>query len=449
VRSEGHSHLADLLRRRLADLGLVRVQGVSQRARIQPLIRADLRVEGTGRAGGVPKGARISSSADKQRAAKSDVERAVRLLRGESASFDEIRDLAERLKNARYFCYARRLFARARREPDAARQLQNKRLHLVQRQGPCTDRDIDLPAGERFSGALRLLDQGDLNAPDPSGETLGLAGATYKYQWKLSGRRGDLEESLRFYGRVAARGVEHDYGYTAINACFTLDVLAELERLGSPDVAGQRAQQARALREQITQAVPPMATQRSTELRRQWFTSRRWQRPASDRGGTTRRGTGCAKASPLTRPHGSAKARRASSLRSRSHRARTWPRVARRCGRCACWHKTRRRRCTRRRSARSGLALSGGGFRAFGVLARMAEFDMLRQVEVLSCVSGGSIVGAHYYLEVRRLPDEKQDGEIMREDYIEIVRRLEREFLAAIQTCAPGCSPPGLRTCAR
>jgi hypothetical protein len=41
---------------------------------------------------------------------------------------------------------------------------------------------------------------------------------------------GDLEESWRFYGRAAARGVEHDYGYTAINASFTLDVLAELER---------------------------------------------------------------------------------------------------------------------------------------------------------------------------------------------------------------------------
>ncbi len=52
-----------------------------------------------------------------------------------------------------------------------------------------------------------------------------------------------------------------------------------------------------------------------------------------------------------------------------------------------------------------GLALSGGGFRAslfhIGVLARLAELDMLRRVEVISCVSGGSIVGAHYYLELR------------------------------------------------
>ena len=54
-----------------------------------------------------------------------------------------------------------------------------------------------------------------------------------------------------------------------------------------------------------------------------------------------------------------------------------------------------------------GLALSGGGFRAslfhIGVLARLAEEDLLRQVHALSCVSGGSIIGAHYYLEVRKL----------------------------------------------
>jgi len=38
-----------------------------------------------------------------------------------------------------------------------------------------------------------------------------------------------------------------------------------------------------------------------------------------------------------------------------------------------------------------------------GVLARLADLDMLRHIEVLSCVSGGSIVGAYYYLELRHL----------------------------------------------
>src|SRR5690606_1350559 len=45
-------------------------------------------------------------------------------------------------------------------------------------------------------------------------------------------------------------------------------------------------------------------------------------------------------------------------------------------------------------SGKIGLGLSGGGFRAalyhIGVLAKMAEFDLLKDVEVISCVSGGS-----------------------------------------------------------
>lgn len=49
---------------------------------------------------------------------------------------------------------------------------------------------------------------------------------------------------------------------------------------------------------------------------------------------------------------------------------------------------------------RLGLALSGGGFRAsffhIGVLARLAELDLLRPIEVISTVSGGSIIGALY-----------------------------------------------------
>src|SRR5262245_3875403 len=45
---------------------------------------------------------------------------------------------------------------------------------------------------------------------------------------------------------------------------------------------------------------------------------------------------------------------------------------------------------------RIGLSLSGGGFRAalfhIGVLARLAELDLLRHVEVISCVSGAMSV---------------------------------------------------------
>lgn len=82
-----------------------------------------------------------------------------------------------------------------------------------------------------------------------------------------------------------------------------------------------------------------------------------------------------------------------------------------------------------------GLALSGGGFRAsffhIGVLGRMAELGLLRQVEVISTVSGGSVIGALYYLRLRNLLRQKTDPEIDDNDYVELVNNLAKEFFEA------------------
>ena len=87
--------------------------------------------------------------------------------------------------------------------------------------------------------------------------------------------------------------------------------------------------------------------------------------------------------------------------------------------------------------SRLGLALSGGGFRAaffhLGVLARMAELDLLRQVEVLSTVSGGSVIGAMYYLKIRKLLQQSPDNRIRSHDYVQIVSDLEREFYDGVK----------------
>jgi NTE family protein len=88
-------------------------------------------------------------------------------------------------------------------------------------------------------------------------------------------------------------------------------------------------------------------------------------------------------------------------------------------------------------AAKIGLALSGGGFRAalfhVGVLARLAELGILRRVEVISSVSGGSIIGALYYIHVKNLLERKADSEITDEDYVELVETIHREFRAGIQ----------------
>jgi predicted acylesterase/phospholipase RssA/uncharacterized membrane protein (DUF485 family) len=92
---------------------------------------------------------------------------------------------------------------------------------------------------------------------------------------------------------------------------------------------------------------------------------------------------------------------------------------------------------TKKQQNKLGIGLSGGGFRAalfhIGVLAAMAEKDKLKDIEVISCVSGGSIIGAFYYLKIKQLFESKTDEEIVQDDYIRIVKEIETEFLDAVQ----------------
>lgn len=84
-----------------------------------------------------------------------------------------------------------------------------------------------------------------------------------------------------------------------------------------------------------------------------------------------------------------------------------------------------------------GLALSGGGFRAsifhIGVLAALAEHNKLKDVEVISCVSGGSIIGAYYYIKLKNLLESKTNAEITQEDYIKLVQEVEKKFIKGVQ----------------
>jgi len=82
-----------------------------------------------------------------------------------------------------------------------------------------------------------------------------------------------------------------------------------------------------------------------------------------------------------------------------------------------------------------GLALSGGGFRAsffhIGVLAQLAEQGQLRHVEVISTVSGGSIIGALYYLHIKKLLESTPDAAVSNQDYVDLVKTIETDFKAA------------------
>lgn len=84
-----------------------------------------------------------------------------------------------------------------------------------------------------------------------------------------------------------------------------------------------------------------------------------------------------------------------------------------------------------------GVALAGGGFRAslfhLGVLRRMAELDLLRRVEVLSTVSGGSVVGALYALLLKKRLEASADADLSRHEYVALVREMESLLRDAVQ----------------
>jgi NTE family protein len=84
-----------------------------------------------------------------------------------------------------------------------------------------------------------------------------------------------------------------------------------------------------------------------------------------------------------------------------------------------------------------GLALSGGGFRAaffhLGVLARLAELGLLRQIEVISTVSGGSIVGAAYYMRLKSLLESRPGDEITDEMYRDLVTDVAERLRAMVR----------------
>ncbi len=88
--------------------------------------------------------------------------------------------------------------------------------------------------------------------------------------------------------------------------------------------------------------------------------------------------------------------------------------------------------------AKLGLALAGGGFRAslfhVGVFRRLADLDLLRYVEVISAVSGGSIVATLYALLLKREFEKPQfNGRLSAGQYKFIANDLESRLCTGIQ----------------
>lgn len=375
------------------------------------------------------------------------IESAINILRGELPDLITIKSLVKTLKALKQFGYARRLLGRAREAFNATMDSQD-RLFLGQQHALCTYKDPDQAADEKFDTAISILRQVDDLTRTTNQETLGIAGAAYKYRFETFGQKSDLERSLSYYLRGYQAGPQQDFGYTSINAAYVLDLLARQEsddakQAGAvSNTAESRRRQAHEIRNELIQVLPSLQYKAGSEyLARQWWFLVTVAEAFFGLGhfdealywlqnGVARSAVEDWQFESTARQFASI-AKNQATAEDELEQSPAWKVIAAFLG---------TDKAAGVRSVflgRVGLALSGGGFRAslfhIGVLARLAELDVLRHVEVLSCVSGGSIIGAHYYLELRQLLQTKRDGEITRDDYIEMIQRIERDFLSGVQ----------------
>lgn len=379
-----------------------------------------------------------------------NVTEAKEILRGKEATPKEILELAKRLKEIKSFNYARRVLARAAVD-QATNQEPELELKIHQQWALCTYKDNDLPADARLDHALKILRRVEKLDTTKNQETLGLVGAVYKRKWEIDNQKQQLERSLLYYKRGYQEGAEKDQGYTGINAAFVLDLLAyqeedEAKKAGIVSTAaGERREEARRIREVVAAKVAPLVDDPKTDwLTGQWwfymtvveayFGLKEYEKAIK----WFERGIKAVGEIPEWETETAIRQlARLAIIQSPRHLS------GEEFENSPAWRALEEifgGNTTAVRSAfigKIGLALSGGGFRAslfhIGTLAKLAELDVLRHIEVLSCVSGGSIIGAHYYLKMRKLLHEKADGEIKKEDYLKIVEEITDEFLAGVQ----------------
>ena len=339
-------------------------------------------------------------------------------LRGRSLPLADVVALARSLLEKDQVSYARRVLARAADSPQGEPELV---LELQQQLALATSNDPDLP-WTRHVDALRILTRRAELATTRDQETLGIAAGILKRWWDLDGNVRHLERSLALYRRGYEEGIAKDAGYTAINTAFLLDLLAALDAedaaaAGAVSVADDpRRAEAERIRREIIDVLPAVPNEPGKAWLRDtwWFhatlAEAHFGLDDYDRAKASLEDASRCEVKPwqfesTIRQLATLAQLRAGALgqldREAFEASAPAQFVADFLGPAAA------EGALSARLGRIGLALSGGGFRAsifhIGVLARLAELDVLRHVEVLSCVSGGSIVGAHYYLQVRNL----------------------------------------------
>jgi predicted acylesterase/phospholipase RssA len=407
------------------------------------------------------------------------IAKAREVLSGKDIPSGAIRELCKQLESVDQFDYATELLLK-RLDIDE-KEGNNAGLRDYQTLAKYIYKDNSLPASFKFDKALQELNFKDDLFTSGNCESLGLAAAIYKRKWQFDHQYKHLQLSLFYYekgfrlwqryitdnGDLNADGEQNDQGYNGINYAYMLELMAvnEMEEIGSEKGAASlntgRLHDAQATRKYILEqfirspyTTPELITPnpapwviatvaeayfglcRYKEARqfidryRELTTTKPWELRTfsqqifslgylqQSRDAFLQENGGSAVYQPLELEQqvdltGINDCLNALSIQTSNDKREI------------------------KKDGKTGLALSGGGFRAslfhIGVLAALAERDELRNIEVISCVSGGSIIGAYYYLKLKILLEEKPDEAITREDYIQIVSETEVDFLAAVQ----------------
>ena len=207
---------------------------------------------------------------------KENIEKAKSILHGKYEKPQDILNVSSKLKKDNSFGLARKILNRALQDGEIEND-KNLKLKIAQQQALCTYKDPDLPISDRLDRALKILDKADNLRETENQETLGLAGAVFKRKWEVEGHKHYLECSLGYYLRGYNIGLKSDFGYTAINAAYVLDLLAHLENENtitasiSSTTSNFRKENAKQIREDIVSVLPGLVEQNDWLEREYWF----------------------------------------------------------------------------------------------------------------------------------------------------------------------------------
>jgi len=406
------------------------------------------------------------------------------LLRGEWKDSKELESLYKELEKLDQYAYATDvLLAKIKQDEEDGKPISLKEYQTLVK---FIYKDHSLPAAFKFDKAIQKLNAHDELSETSNCETLGLAGAIYKYRWLHDHQSRNLKRSFHYYKRGfeswkgyltfddATKKIKrhcNDDGFTAINYAFILELMAmeNLEELGMTidisDVVKKYLDEADETRDFIIKQLDTnlgknefadknIETWIFATVAEAYFGLRRYDAALTFIKMYKQRETDSWKLRTFSRQILSIAYLQhvqldwyTSSKENPHAKTKLWANSteidAMKINECLAilvhnvTSTDKSSRVDVKREGKFGLALSGGGFRAsifhIGMLAALAERNKLKDLEVISCVSGGSILGAYYYLKLRNLLQHKPDQEIEREDYIKLVKELEQEFLDSVQ----------------